>query len=66
MAMIPESTNEDRPGYRYVVPKRGNDWEVWMWTGHRWYEPGEADPRDPPHWCYRVPQAPHPDDVPSQ
>lgn len=63
---IPPNLNEDRPGYFYVVPKRGNDWEVWMWTGHRWYEPGEADPREPPYWCYRVPQAPHPDDVPSQ
>lgn len=63
---IPPNLNEDRPGYFYVVPKRGNDWEVWMWTGHTWYEPGEADPREPPYWCYRVPQAPHPDDVPSQ
>lgn len=39
---------EDGRGYYYVVPKRGNDWEVWMWTGHKWYEPGEADPKDPP------------------
>ncbi len=66
MAMIPENTNEDRPGYFYVIPKRGNDWEVWMWTGHKWYEPGEAEPRDPPHWRHRIPQAPHPDDVPGQ
>ncbi len=56
--------NDDgRPAYYYVVPKRGMDWEVWMWTGHARYEPGEADPRDLPYWCHRVPQAPCPDDT---
>lgn len=60
---LPTNMNEDRPGYFYVVPKQGNDWEVWMWIGHRWYEPGEADAKDAPYWCHRVPQAPHPDDI---
>ena len=34
---------EDAPGYFYIVRKPGDDWEVWMWTGHTWYEPGEAE-----------------------
>ena len=54
---------EDRPGYYYVVRKPGDDWEVWMWTGHRWYEPGEAEECSPPSWCKRVPQAPYPADL---
>ncbi len=58
-----QDTNDGRPGYYYVVTQPGKDWEVWMWTGHKWYEPGEADARDMPYWCHRVPQAPHPDDI---
>lgn len=54
---------DDGPGYHYVVTQRGKDWEVWMWTGHKWYEPGEADAKDAPYWCHRVPQAPYPDDA---
>ncbi len=54
------SGREDAPGYFYVVRKPGDDWEVWMWTGHTWYEPGETEEREPPYWCARVPQAPQP------
>ena len=57
-----QDLHDSRPDY-YVVTQRGKDWEVWMWTGHRWYEPGEADAKDAPYWCQRVPQAPHPDDT---
>ena len=51
------------PGYYYVVETRDKDWEVWIWTGHKWYEPGEAEPKEVPYWYERVPQAPYPDDM---
>lgn len=51
---------DGRPGYYYVVRELGRDWEVWMWTGHKWYEPGEPEPCELPYWCERVPQAPTP------
>ena len=46
------------PGYYYVLV--GTDWEIWMWTGDCWYEPGEAEARDEPLVIARVPQAPSP------
>jgi len=39
---------EDAPGYYYVVPKRGDDWEVWMWTGQTWNELGRSVAQHPP------------------
>lgn len=54
---------QDGPGYYYVVPRRGDDWEVWMWTGQTWYEPGVADAKDQPFRCSRVPQPPRLDDT---
>ena len=45
------------PGYYYIL--KGTDWEVWMWTGERWYEPGEVNPcRSEPFVISRAPQAP--------
>jgi|GEM_PF-4458275 len=46
------------PGYYYVLVN--TDWEVWMWTGDKWYEPGEAEARDEPLVIARIPQAPPP------
>lgn len=54
---------ENGPGYYYVVRSPHSDWEVWMFTGHQWYEPGESEPVDPPYWSHRVPQAPKPNDL---
>lgn len=53
---------QDGPGYYYVTPRRGDDWQVWMWTGHTWYEPGELYAKEPPFWCSKVPQPPRPAD----
>lgn len=54
--MHPMRQNFYEPGYYYIL--EGTDWEVWMWTGDRWYEPGEAEPRPQPLVISKVPQAP--------
>lgn len=43
-----------------VVCTPHSDWEVWMFAGNRWYEPGENEGFDPPYWSQRVPEAPRP------
>lgn len=53
---------QDDPGYYYVVPKRGNAVEVWMWNGHNWYAPGEPYVKDQPFWSHKVPEPPRPAD----